>query len=187
MGNTAEFHDPRKVRLSIRDRILHRRYFINIVLACAAIGLEVYYSICAGSCSYLQGTLLGIDLQYIGMAYMVCIALLSLLRKNVPLILLISAGVGIEFYLIGFQIWHDTYCSYCLAFAAIVFILFILNFRRDRKALCAITMAAALILFSLFFKGSLAPSYSYTFQVPSMEKAGTATPGNAARQYTERS
>ncbi len=187
MGNTAEFNGPRDDRLSVGYRIVRRRHPINIILACLAIGLEIYYSICGGSCSYLKGTLLGIDLQYIGMAYMACIILLSLLKTDMPLVAFISAGVGIEFYLIGFQVWYRTYCPYCLGFAAIVFALFVLNFRRDRKALCAMTVAAALILFSLFFKGSLVPSYTYTLHVPCTEKVTGISPGLAARQCMERS
>lgn len=165
MSNTAELNGPGDAGSfrSALDRLWRRKYLINTILACAAIGLEVYYSICAGACAYLRGTILGVDLQYVGMAFMASIILLSLLRKDTLLIVLISAGVGIEFYLIGFQIWYDTYCPYCLAFAAILFVLFFLNFQRGRKALCATTMVLALILFSLFFKGSLTPSYSYTF------------------------
>ena len=139
-----------------------RKYIINIVLACLAVALEVYYSICGGACSYLKGTIFGIDLQYVGIAYMACIILLSILKKDTILLLLISTGVGVEFYLIGFQVWYNTYCPYCLAFAAIVFILFFLNFKRDTKTLCFISMVVAIILFSIFFNGSLVPSYSYT-------------------------
>ena len=147
-----------------------RKYIINIILACLAVALEVYYSICAGACSYLQGTIFGIDLQYVGIAYMACIIFLSILKKDTLLLVLISAGVGIEFYLIGFQVWYNTYCPYCLAFAAIVFILFFLNFKREPKALYVITMVVAIILFSIFFKGSVAPSYSYTKQIAPMER-----------------
>lgn len=163
MGEATELNGARGGGSSVTDRMVRQRYLINIVLACLAIGLEIYYSICGGSCSYLRGTLLGVDLQYVGMAYMFCIIFLSLLRKDTLLIILLSAGAGIEFYLIGFQVWYDTYCPYCLAFAAILFVLFLLNFQRRHKMLCAVTMVLALILFSLFFKGSLAPSYSYTF------------------------
>ncbi len=148
-----------------------RRYVINVVLACLAVALEIYYSICAGACSYLKGTIFGIDLQYVGIAYMACIILLSILKKDTILLILISAGVGIEFYLIGFQVWYNTYCPYCLAFAAIVFILFVLNFKRDRKMLCIISMLLALILFSFFFKGSLTPSYAYTQQTSPIERS----------------
>lgn len=150
--------------------VRRRRYMINIVLACIAVALEIYYSICGGACSYLKGSILGINLEYVGIAYMACIALLSILKRDMLLLVLISAGVGIEFYLIGFQVWYNTYCTYCLAFAAVVFVLFFLNFDRDRKMLSIISMAFALTLFSIFFNGSLVPSYSYTLQIPPPER-----------------
>lgn len=140
-----------------------KKYIITIVLAVAAIAIEVYYSICGGACSYLKGSLFGIELQYIGIAYMVCIIILALLKQDRELLILLSAGVGIEFYLIGFQIWFDTYCSYCLAFAAIIFILFLVHFSKKRTVLCIASVVVALVLFSLFFKGSAKPSYSYSW------------------------
>jgi len=144
----------------------HRRYVINIVLACLAVGLEIYYSVCGGACSYLKGSIFGIDLEYVGIAYMACIILLSILKKDTLLLVLIAAGVGIELYLIGFQVWHNTYCSYCLAFAGVVFFLYALNFEKSKITLSFVSMCAALVLFSIFFKGSLVPSYSYTLQIP---------------------
>ena len=141
-----------------------KRYIITIVLACTAVALEVYYSICAGACSYLKGSILGINLEYVGIAYMAAIILLSIVKKDTLLLVLLSAGMGIEFYLIGFQIWYNTYCPYCLAFAAIIFILFFLNARWNRKMLSLAVMGIALILFSIFFKGSVVPSYA--FKVP---------------------
>lgn len=144
-----------KVIVRARDK----RYIINIIFACVAIALEVYYSICAGACSYLKGSIVGINLEYVGIAYMAAIMLLSIFKKDTLLLVFLSAGVGIECYLIGFQIWYNTYCPYCLAFAAIIFILFFLNAKRDRKMLSVISMVLSLILFSIFFKGSVVPSY----------------------------
>jgi thiol-disulfide isomerase/thioredoxin len=142
------------------------RYIINILLACIAVALEVYYSICGGSCSYLKGDLIGIPLQYIGIAYMAFIILLSLFKADTLLLILISAGLGVEFYLVGFQIWYRTYCPYCLAFGAVVFVLFILNFSPLRKWFSIVSMFLALILFSLFFKGSVTPSYAGEIAMP---------------------
>ncbi len=139
------------------------KYITNIILACIAIALEVYYSICAGSCSYLRGSIFGIDLQYIGIAYMALIILLCLLKQDFLIFLIISAGVGIEFYLIGFQVWYDTYCPYCLAFGGIIFVLYIVNFIRRRLFYSLFFMAMGLAGFALVFKGSVAPTYTYTF------------------------
>lgn len=172
MTDTAELktqHEERSLRHA-PGWVRRRRYIVNIVLACLAIALEIYYSICGGACSYLKGSIFGIDLGYVGIAYMACIMALSILKKDILLLVLISAGVGIEFYLIGFQVWHNTYCTYCLAFAAVVFVLFFLNSDRDRKMLSIVSMAFALVLFSIFFNGSLVPSYSYTLQAPPAER-----------------
>lgn len=136
------------------------KYPINILLAFIAVGLEVYYTLCGGSCSYLRGDLLGVPLQYIGMAFMACTVLLSLFRADFLLLALLSAGVGVEAYLVGFQVWYSTYCPYCLAFGGIIMILFLLNFDPARKWMAIISMALALILFPLFFEGSLTPSYA---------------------------
>jgi len=54
--------------------------------------------------------------------------LLNLLRKELILLLLLSFGVGAEIYLIGFQITNEVYCYYCLAFEAIIALLFLVNY-----------------------------------------------------------
>ncbi|MCK9226766.1 MAG: hypothetical protein PHT96_00825 [Syntrophorhabdaceae bacterium] len=143
--------------------IRQRRHSITVILACIALGLEIYYSICAGSCSYLRGSIFGIDLQYAGIAYMVFIILLGVLKKDILLFFIVSVGVGIEFYLIGFQVWYDTYCPYCLAFGGIIFLLYIVNFIKDRLFYSLFYMAMGLVVFALVFKGSVAPTYTYTF------------------------
>lgn len=178
MGDATEMRTLRERGIARQGSVWtpNRRTLMNIVLACIAIALEIYYSICAGACSYLKGTIFGIGLEYIGIGYMVCIILLSTLKNDTLLLVLLSAGVGIEFYLIGFQVWHNTYCLYCLAFAAIVFVLFVMNFKRDRTPLCVASMVLALIFFSIFFKGSLTPTYSYSLQTNPMERSLCESP-----------
>jgi len=178
MGDATEMNLLQERSIARHDSVWsrHRRTVMNIALACIAVALEIYYSICAGACSYLEGTIFGIGLQYVGIGYMACIILLSILKKDTLLLVLLSAGVGIEFYLIGFQVWHNTYCLYCLAFAAIVFILFVMNFKRDRTMLCVVSMVVALIFFSIFFKGSLVPTYSYTLQTNPTERSLCESP-----------
>lgn len=74
---------------------------------------------------------------------MVSLVILSITKKDTLLFILISAGVGIEFYLIGFQVWYNTCCPYCLAFAAVIFILFALNYKRRSTFLSVASMALA--------------------------------------------
>jgi hypothetical protein len=156
------------VKNSIFKWIAPRRYAVNVVFALLAIGIEVFYSICSGSCSYLQGNLFGIDLQYIGIAFMALIILLSVTKKDLFLILALSAGVGIEAYLIGFQIWYNTYCLYCLAFGGVLTVIFFLNIRKGQIRQAIICAVVGLILFAFFFKGSVTPVYAAETLIPSL-------------------
>jgi hypothetical protein len=73
--------------------------------------------------------------------------------------MLLSAGMGVEFFLIGYQVVHNTYCSYCLVFAAIIFIQFLLNMDWSKKLLSVIFMAMGFLGFLIFFQGSAFPVY----------------------------
>lgn len=176
-GGDRHLSFPRN--LFVRQR--SARYSINVLLALVAVGLEIYYTYCGGSCSYLRGNLVGIPLQYVGLAFMACVILLNLFKRDTLLLALLSAGVGVEAYLVGFQTWHKTYCLYCLAFGGIVLILFLLNFTSAKKWLAAVFMALALILFPLFFEGSLTPSYAE--EIPSVPAFGHGKVG--VRLYTD--
>ncbi|HNT69787.1 MAG TPA: hypothetical protein PKK79_11565, partial [Syntrophorhabdaceae bacterium] len=81
---------------SIIQFIRSKRYIITIILSLAAIAIEYYYSICGDACSYLRGDILGIPLQHIGIGYMAAVIVLAILKKDTLLIILLSAGVGVE-------------------------------------------------------------------------------------------
>jgi len=145
---------------SIIQFIRSKRYIITIILSLAAIAIEYYYSICGDACSYLRGDILGIPLQHIGIGYMAAVIVLAILKKDTLLIILLSAGVGVEVYLVGFQIWYDTYCDYCLAFAAALVLQFIVNCDWKKKKLIIASVVTALVLFSVVFRGSATPAYA---------------------------
>ncbi|MDP3098842.1 MAG: thioredoxin domain-containing protein, partial [Syntrophales bacterium] len=113
-----------------------------------------------GACSYLKGDILGIDLKYLGIFYMVIVLLLAWSRKPVLCLLLLAFGAGGEIYLIGYQVYNDVYCSYCLAFGATILLALAVNFERNRKALAVLAAAAGLLFFLLFFSGSATPAYA---------------------------
>jgi len=142
------------------------RYILTVILCLAAIGIEIYYSICDEACSYLKGDLFGIPLEYIGIGYMILLILLSLMKKDLPLVILLSGGMGIELYLVSFQIWHNVYCPYCLAFGGLLVVIFLLNFRMRLKKIIILLAAIGLIFFSIFFKGAVAPLYAAEMQMP---------------------
>ena len=138
------------------------RYVINIILSVIAIGIIIFYSICGNSCSYLKGSIFGVELQYIGIAYMAALIFASVFRTDALILLMLSAGMGVEVFLAGFQIKHAKYCPYCLVFGAIVLLLFVLNFDRKKKLLIAASMIISLLLFAMLFRGTAFPTYAFT-------------------------
>jgi hypothetical protein len=148
------------LEINVFEWAAKRRHAVNVVLALLAIGIEVFYSICGGSCSYIRGALFGIDLLYIGIGFMSLIILLSIIKKDLLLILAFSAGMGVEVYLIGFQVWYNTYCLYCLLFGGVLVVMFLLNIRRPQIKRAILCAAFSLILFAIFFRGSVTPVYA---------------------------
>ena len=136
-----------------------KRHLLNIVIALVAIGVVIFYTVCGTSCAYLKGDLLGIPLQYGGIAFMVMIIVLSILKRDALILAAISAAVGSEVYLMGFQVWHETFCIYCLIFGGLVGLHYIVNFDRKKKLLMAGAIMAGFLLFLVFFKGSVLPTF----------------------------
>ncbi len=161
-------------------RIRQKRRPLNIILPLVAIGLEVFYSICGGACSYLRGELAGIDLQYVGIAFMVLLIVLTLLRRDLVLLAALSAGFGVELYLIGFQVWYNTYCPYCLAFGGILVVQLMLNMDFRKWKLASVTALASLLVFAWLFEGSMSPVYANEPLVPTFGR-GKVT----VRLYTD--
>lgn len=139
---------------------------LSVFLPLIGIGLMLVYDYCDTSCSYLKGIFLGIDLKWVGVIYM-GILFLSAFIGGWPSTLLvghmrtilISAAVGVEFFLIGFQVVKDTYCPFCLAFSVCIFILFGINYTSMNKWIMAASVFAGLLGFTIFFEGQVAPRF----------------------------
>jgi len=143
----------------MKDFIKAKKYVLNIILALIAIGVEYYYSTCETSCSYLKGDIFGIGLQYIGIVFMIAVIILSIIKKDWLLLILFSTGVGVEIYLVGFQIWHNTYCVYCLIFGGVLVAQFFINLDWQKKKTVFVSMVLALLIFPIVFHGSVTPVY----------------------------
>ena len=138
----------------------------NIVLPMVGIGLMVFYEVCDTSCSSLQGTFLDLDLKAIGILFMV-----ALLALNLPpasrwtayighlRTMLLAGALGGELLLVRFQVIHDTYCPFCLAFGSCILVLFAVNFTKMNKYLTLVAFLAGIAAFALFFEGSVMPLY----------------------------
>jgi hypothetical protein len=142
---------------------------INIILSVIAIGVVAFYNICGGTCSYLKGGVFGIDLKYAGIFYMIVLIALNTLKWDFFVLLSVSITLGIEIYLIGFQIAYWTFCPFCLAFGIIIIGQFILNFKWSKKWYMVFCIIIGLLFFIFFFKGSVLPTYdlsSFIFNIP---------------------
>lgn len=137
-----------------------RKRILTVLLSLTGIGVTIAYAVCLGSCSYLKGDLLGMDLKYLGIFYMAVILILTLMQRNLLCLLLLAFGAGGEIFLIGYQLRSGIFCPYCLAFAATVILAFVINFEPSRKRLAALTAGAGLVFFLLFFSGSATPLYA---------------------------
>jgi hypothetical protein len=150
--------------------LAHKKHWINNIFSFVGIAVALLYSICEESCAYLQGFILGLALNYLGIFYMGTLILSNLLKKSLIFLFLLSFGIGAELYLLGFQINNGIYCYYCLSFAAIIFLLFLLNFEKSKKIFITISVVLGFILCLVFFKGSVTPVYAEEILLPSFGK-----------------
>jgi hypothetical protein len=148
----------------MRDKALK---IINTVFPVIGVGLMIAYGVCDTSCSSLQGTFLSVDLKAIGILYMTLLCALTLppasryatsidhLRT-----MMLAGALGGEVLLVRFQIIHDIYCLFCLAFGLCVVVLFAANFTKMNKYLALGAFLAGVAAFALFFKGTVLPLYA---------------------------
>ena len=139
---------------------------INILFPIIGIGLMVFYEVCDTSCSSLQGAFLGLDLKVIGILFMAALLAMSLLRTspwaanvNHLRTMLLSGALGAEVLLVRFQVVHDTYCPFCLAFGSCILVLLTANFTKMNKYLAGGSYLVGIAAFGLFFEGSVLPLY----------------------------
>lgn len=134
--------------------------WLKYLLAIAGIAILIVYKTCPGSCSFLSGTLAGIDLTVFGVLLMVGYAGLLMMKQETWAFRLLAMAIGGEFFLIGYQCVNQVFCPYCLGYAAIVILLFLLHFEQVRKWMTAALVLAGFSLFLIGFSGQLFPSYA---------------------------
>lgn len=163
---------------------MNLRRTATVLLALTGIGVMIYYESCVGSCSYLSGDLLGIDLQYVGIAFMAAVAAASVFGFERLLRIMLASGIGGEVFLVGYQFQEGIFCPYCLVFGVALILAFLVNHRRGarqvgwRKLAYAlgeipvrrggktepIPLTAFMLLnfffFAVVFNGSPVPSYA---------------------------
>jgi uncharacterized membrane protein len=139
---------------------------LNIILPVVGIGLMVYYEICDTSCAYIRGSFLGIDLKIIGILFMAVLLILTIpaVSSYKSIVghlrtMMLAGAMGGEVLLFRFQVVHETFCPFCLAFGLCLLILFVMHFRVMNKYLAGASFLAGIGAFALFFEGSVLPLY----------------------------
>ena len=114
--------------MTTKDFIKKYRGLITIALSLIGIGIMAYYDYCDTACSYLQGDILGINLKWVGVAYMTAIIVFAAFKQTSFVRALLAAGLGVEVHLYAFQVRNDVYCPFCLAFSIMLILSFIINY-----------------------------------------------------------
>jgi hypothetical protein len=114
--------------MSLMVRIRNHSDIITVALAVIGVLLMLFYSVCDTACTYLKGDIFGIDLKHVGIAYMLAIIAFTFFRQIALVRILLAAGIGVEVYLVAFQLREDVFCPFCLAFGAVVVLAFVANY-----------------------------------------------------------
>ncbi|RNC70395.1 MAG: hypothetical protein ED859_06180 [Desulfuromonadales bacterium] len=139
----------------------HRR-LVSIALALCGVAAAVTYLFCTDACSRVAGSVAGVGLPWLGIGFMAAVAGAALLRFDNVVFSLLSAGVGVEAFLVGRQVIDGRYCIWCLLFAAAVLLLFVLNFDRRRMRLLAAASVAGFFAMFAGFAADPIPAYAAT-------------------------
>lgn len=140
----------------------------NIAMPFLAAAAVYGNTVCDTGCTYLYGSLLGVDLNLLGIFLAGAVLLLSLplpsrvyrrfsdfLRAN-----LLCGALGGGLVLLHFQITNQIICLFCMVYGLIVLLLFVLNVHKTSKIAGFGAFAAGLLLFALFFEGSTVPMFN---------------------------
>jgi uncharacterized membrane protein len=153
--------------------MVDKKRIANIVLPLIVLADMVLYNYCSSTCSFLKGSVAGIDMKYVGLIIPLPLIALALLKQDLLYLAALSFGIGGEIKLVSFQIGSNVFCPYCLTAAAIIVLLFVLNFRRSRMILAASCLVAGFLFFQLTFHGSALPVYAH--EAPALLLAAAKT------------
>ena len=106
--------------MKIMDSVKKYRHIVTIVLALIGIGIMAYYNYCNTTCSYLKGDIFGIDLKWVGMAFMAAVIVFAAFKQTPSVRALLAAGLGVEVHLYAFQVQNNVYCPFCLAISVML-------------------------------------------------------------------
>jgi len=142
------------------EKLKRNKRSVTMLLAIIGIAVVAAYSTCSESCSYIQGSLFGVDLKYAGVFFMGLVLVFGALGHDAACLILLSAGMGGEAFLVGYQVLSGVFCPFCLSFALDVVVLFIIHYEKVNLRAAMLFAVAGFLLFHSFFSGSVAPVYA---------------------------
>jgi len=142
------------------EKIKRNKRNVTILLSLVGIAVMAAYGTCSESCSYNQGSLYGVDLRYVGILYMGLVLVFGAIKHDAVCLVLLSAGMGGEAFLMGYQVLNGVFCPFCLAFALVVTVLFVIHFEKVNLRAAMLFAVAGFLLFLMFFSGSVTPAYA---------------------------
>lgn len=139
------------------DGVLKKKWFNrlskrswSLILVAAGFAAVLFYMTCMDACAGIAGTMAGIDLEFVGLGYLAVVGFGVLLQREAAVFGLLSAGVGGELYLVGYQVRTGDFCPFCMVFGAVVVGLFLMQFDRRRARLLALIPAGLLAMWVSF-------------------------------------
>jgi thiol:disulfide interchange protein DsbA len=135
------------------------RRLISLALLVVGFGSIILYLKCADSCSGVSGTLAGLDLNLVGIFYLGAVSFCIVRVWDLAAWWMLAAGVGAEFYLVGYQVRTDEYCPFCLTFGGVVVALFLVNFKKNRFRSLLVATPLGFLFLLLSFAAAPVPGY----------------------------
>lgn len=144
---------------------LQNRAWIFPALAILSI---IVGQLCKGMCSYLEGDILGLDLNVVGIGFYSILLIATLLySKYNPMDWLMKAtaglaslGMGAELVLVKFQVFNSVYCPKCLVSGSFFVVFFLIVAHHLKKWVVVLLILLGVFFTSLTFSGSIVPSYA---------------------------
>jgi thiol-disulfide isomerase/thioredoxin len=109
------------------------RNLLTVILAMGGIAVMVYYNLCDTDCSYLKGDLFGVDLKHVGIGFMAALIVLVIVRQSWLIRIMLAGALGGEIHLVAFQAREEVFCPFCLTFAVILLVAYVVQYEFKGK------------------------------------------------------
>jgi hypothetical protein len=131
--------------------------------------------ICTDTCMFLQGSLLGLDLEVLGIAFYAALLVAVIFYTHLyhkkwfikAIAAIVSIGVGAEYIFIQFQVQNSIYCAKCIISGVLFLVMFLLLIPHINKWAAILLILCGVIFTSYTFSGSVTPSYADEIDFPS--------------------